>query len=246
MTALATSMLAAFLVGLGGGAHCALMCGGISAAMVAGAERERATLHSGLSQLGRILSYMLAGAIVAAISAGALSVLAEPITRAAVHVLLGLAWIAIALQLFGWMMKNRFLARIGSSFWKLLQPLTRRVWPIRSPLRALAAGALWGWLPCGMSYAMLMVAAATADPVHAALVMLAFGIGTMPGTLLPALATARIQKMGISPRFRRIVAAAMLAFGVFTVMSPWLMKSGHAHHSATATMDAESNTPHHH
>jgi sulfite exporter TauE/SafE len=231
MTGLTTSLLAAFLVGLGGGAHCALMCGGISAAMVAGAERGRAALHSSLSQLGRILSYMLAGAIVAAVSAGALSVLAEPITRIAVHVLLGLAWIVIALQLFGWIAKNRLLARIGSGFWKLLQPLTRRVWPIRTPLRALAAGALWGWLPCGMSYAMLMVAAATANPLQAALVMLAFGIGTMPGTVLPALAAARIQKVGISPRFRRITAAAMLAFGVFTAASPWLIHGDHQHHS---------------
>ncbi len=246
MTALATSLLAAFLVGLGGGAHCALMCGGISAAMVAGAAPGRAALHSSLSQLGRILSYMLAGAIVAAVSAGALSVLAEPVTRTAVHVLLGLAWIVIALQLFGWMTKNRFLARIGSSFWKLLQPLTHRVWPIRTPLRALAAGALWGWLPCGMSYAMLMVAAATADPLQAALVMLAFGMGTMPGTLLPAMATARIQMIGVSPRFRQIVAVAMLAFGVFTVVSPLLMKGGHAHHSAAAPVDADSEIPHHH
>jgi uncharacterized protein len=246
MTALVTSMLAAFLVGLGGGAHCALMCGGISAAMVAGAAPGRATLHSVLSQLGRVLSYMLAGIVVAALSAGALSVLAAPFARGMVHVLLGLAWIVIALQLLGWIAKSHALARIGGGFWKLLQPLTRRIWPIRSPLRALAAGALWGWLPCGMSYAMLMVAAATADPLQAALVMLAFGIGTMPGTVLPALATARVQRIGLSPRFRRIVAVAMLVFGVFTVASPWLMKSGHAHHSATASTDADSHTRHHH
>jgi sulfite exporter TauE/SafE len=246
VTTLGTSMLAAFLVGLGGGAHCALMCGGISSAMVAGAQRERTALYAGFSQLGRVLSYMTAGIIVAALSAGALSLLAAPTTRTLVHVLLGVAWIMIALQLFGWLAKTRALARIGASFWKLLQPLTRRVWPINSAPRALAAGALWGWLPCGMSYAMLMVAAATANPLHAALVMLAFGIGTMPGTVLPALATARVQKIGISPRFRRIAAAAMLAFGVFTVASPWLMKGGHQHHATAAPMDTGANAHQHH
>jgi uncharacterized protein len=247
VTILATSMLAAFLVGLGGGAHCALMCGGISAAMVAGAPRERALLHSGLSQLGRVLSYMLAGAIVAVISAGALSVLAAPVMRTLVHVLLGLAWIVIALQLFGWMAKSRVLARIGSGFWKLLQPLTRRVWPIRSPLRALAAGALWGWLPCAMSYAMLMVAAATADPWHAALLMLAFGVGTMPGTVLPAWAATRIQRWGLSSRFRQAAALALLAFGIFTAASPWLTGSMHAHHTAGVDVQAAPVThPHHH
>lgn len=245
MTVLATSMLAAFLVGLGGSAHCAMMCGGISAAMVAGAQRGRSTRYASLSQLGRVLSYMSAGALVAAISGGALSLLDAPSARALMPFLLGFAWIIISLHWFGWWARSQWLAGFGTAFWRLLQPLTRRVWPINSAPRALAAGALWGWLPCGMSYAMLMVAAATANPVHAALVMLAFGIGTMPGTVLPALATAGIQRMGVTPRFRQIAAAATLAFGVFTVASPWLLKNAHSHHSVDAPADADSDTHQH-
>ena len=241
MIALGASLLAAFVVGLGGGAHCALMCGGISAAIVAGAPRQRTVLHASCAQAGRVASYMAAGVIAAAISAGALSLLAEGNVRSVVQVLLGLAWIVMALQLFGWLPRSRWLAHIGAAFWRQLQPLTRRVWPVNTPLRALLAGALWGWLPCAMSYAMLMVAAASGDPLQAGLMMFAFGIGTMPGTLLPALATARLQRLGLSPRFRQIAGAAMLALGVFTVTSPWMADGGHADHAAPRAADANSD-----
>lgn len=245
MTALGASLLAAFLVGMGGGAHCALMCGGIAATIVAGAPRERANWFAGCSQAGRIASYALAGAIMAALSAGVLSFLADTTARTMVHVLLGLAWIGIALQLLGWLGRMRLLAAVGAAFWKRLQPLTRRIWPINTPLRALAAGALWGWLPCGMSYAMLMVAAATADPLQAALVMLVFGIGSMPGTILPALAAVRMQRLGVSAHFRQIAAVAMLALGVFTLAAPWTLGNEHAHHLSPAAAGADPAHLHH-
>ncbi len=247
MIALGASLLAAFVVGLGGSAHCTLMCGGISAAIVSGAAGKRTVLHASFAQAGRIASYMAAGVIVATISSGALSLLAQGSSRSVVQILLGLAWIVMALQLFGWLPRSRWLARTGAAFWRQLQPLTRQVWPVNTPLRALLAGALWGWLPCGMSYAMLMVAAASGDPLQAGLMMFAFGIGTMPGTLLPALAAARLQRLGLSPRVRQIAAAAMLALGVFTVTSPWMPGVDHAHPVAPLSADANSgqDQPHH-
>lgn len=244
MNAAALSIIAALFVGLGGGAHCALMCGGISSAMVAGAGQKRVGLHALLAQSGRIASYTIAGTIVATMSAGALSIFASSNARTLVQVSLGLAWIAIAVQWLGWWRQSVLLTHIGAWFWKRLQPLTRRVWPVNTPLRALAAGALWGWLPCGMSYAMLMVAAATADPLLAAMMMLAFGLGTMPGTLLPALATARLQRIALSPHYRQIAAAAMLAFGAVTLTAPWWLHGAHRHHAASVDDSHAQQHPH--
>jgi uncharacterized protein len=230
MMSLGASLLAAFAVGLSGGAHCALMCGGISSVIVAGGAGVQSAKRALFAQIGRIVSYAIAGALVATLSAGALSILATDTARKTVPILLGLAWIGIALQLLGWWAKSPWLARIGVAFWRRLQPLTRRVWPVNTPLRALAAGALWGWLPCAMSYAMLLVAAATAHPLQAAAVMVVFGIGTMPGTLLPALASVKLQRVGLSPRYRQVMATALLAFGIVSVVLPWSTPAGHVHH----------------
>ena len=252
MTVLAGSMTAAFLVGLGGGAHCALMCGGISAAIVAG-NRDGVALSRGIAaQLGRIFSYVLAAALVSALSAQALAWVAGDSARMTVHALLGVAWISIGLHMLGWLPKRFAITRWGGGFWKLLQPLSRRIWPIDSWPRALLAGALWGWLPCGMSYAMLLVAAATANVGSAMLTMLAFGLGTMPALLLPALAAIRLQTWALRPRLRQFAAVLMLMFGGLTALSPMLGGGAHDHHvhaidaDASAADAASSDHQHHH
>ncbi len=244
MSAVLASIVAALLVGLAGGAHCALMCGGISSAMVAGRTGGQPVPVVLLAQLGRISSYMLAGIIVAAIGDQIIPRLAGANTGIVVGGLLGLAWVGIAFHLLGWHIGARPLAKISKVFWRLLQPLTRRVWPIDRPLRAFAAGALWGWLPCGMSYAMLAVAAATAAPLHAALLMLAFGVGTMPGTLLPALAASRLQRIASLSRYRPLVALLTLAMGAMIALAPWALQHRHAH-SATRAQQAEAATDDH-
>ncbi len=247
MSAVLASIVAALLVGLAGGAHCAVMCGGISSAMVAGRTGLQPVPVALLAQLGRISSYMLAGIIVAGVGDQIVPRLAGANTGIVIGTLLGLAWIGIAFHLLGWHLAAQPLAKISSAFWRLLQPLTRRVWPINSPLRALAAGALWGWLPCGMSYAMLAVAAATAAPLHAALLMLAFGVGTMPGTLLPALAAARLQRIALLSRYRPLVALMTLSMGAVIAVAPWFLQHRHAHTDATAQRaDASAGEHAHH
>ncbi|MGD9583671.1 MAG: sulfite exporter TauE/SafE family protein [Lysobacterales bacterium] len=224
------AVLAAFLVGLGGSAHCALMCGGISAAVGAGTGPRRRVPLVLLAQLGRILSYALAGSLMAALGATLLAHLASDPARRSTQLLLGLAWMAMALRLSGLWAGSRLGQSLTRAFWQRLQPLTRRVWPIRTPIRAVAAGALWGWLPCGMSYAMLLVAAASADPGPAALLMLAFGIGTVPTLLIPALAVSRLQGFVLRPLARHSIAALMFAFGLFIAIAPWLGNSLPHHH----------------
>lgn len=237
MTAsLFAAVLAAFLVGLGGSAHCALMCGGISAAIGAGIGPRRRLPLVLLAQLGRILSYTLAGTLMAALGATLLAHLASDPARRSTQLLLGLAWMAMALRLSGLWTGSHAGQALTQAFWQRLQPLTRRVWPIDSAPRALAAGALWGWLPCGMSYAMLLIAAASADPGQAALLMLAFGLGTVPTLLIPALAVSRLQGFVLRPLARHSIASLMFAFGTLIAISPWLGNGMEHHHHAPAAM----------
>jgi hypothetical protein len=91
-------------------------------------------------------------------------------------------------------------------------------------------GALWGWLPCGLVYAQLSVAAASGGPIHGALLMAAFGGGTivslsMLGAVLQALGLARLP--------RRASGALLVLFGAWMLLP---LAGSHAPHAAAGTI----------
>jgi sulfite exporter TauE/SafE len=116
------------------------------------------------------------------------------------------------------------LERAGAVVWRRLAPLLRPLLPPRDPLRAVAVGALWGWLPCGLVYAQLSVAAAAGGALQGALVMALFGLGTSVG--LTAL-SALLQSLGLA-RLPRLASGALLVlFGVALLLP--IFASGHHH-----------------
>jgi hypothetical protein len=50
--------------------------------------------------------------------------------------------------------------------------------------KALGLGLVWGWLPCGLVYSVLLIAATSAQPIQGAFVIIAFGLGTLPAMRL--------------------------------------------------------------
>ena len=83
-------------------------------------------------------------------------------------------------------------------------------------------GLVWGWLPCGLVYATLMWALFSADPVYSALLMVAFGAGTLPMLLSLGSATDFLNRARTNPMVRRSAGVVILVFGV-------LMFGGLAH-----------------
>jgi hypothetical protein len=85
---------------------------------------------------------------------------------------------------------------------------------VRSLPRAYSVGLLWGLLPCGLVYSVLVTALVAGSPANGALVMLAFGAGTLPsllavGALLPAL-----QRLRRAQLVRQAAGGAIIAFGL--------------------------------
>ncbi|NIR99357.1 MAG: sulfite exporter TauE/SafE family protein, partial [Gammaproteobacteria bacterium] len=64
--------------------------------------------------------------------------------------------IALGLYLGGWLQVLTVLERAGAKFWHTIEPLGRRFLPVRGKAHALGLGLVWGWLPCGMVYAVLV------------------------------------------------------------------------------------------
>ena len=69
----------------------------------------------------------------------------------------------LKLYLYGYLnqvQSSRRLEAAGTLVWNRMRPLTRHFLPADTFARALGLGALWGWLPCGMVYAVLVTAVA--------------------------------------------------------------------------------------
>lgn len=215
----------AFAMGLFGGAHCIVMCGGVVGTLCSGApadlrERPLSQLRLGLGyNAGRIASYALFGAI-----AGGFGALLERVD--AVHgmqiglrLASGLLMLGVGLYLAGVWRKYALVERLGAPVWRLVEPLARRVLPVRSTGGALLLGALWGWMPCGLVYAALAVAVSAGTPAKGALVMAAFGLGTLPTLLALGTLAGLLAKLARRAWVRRGAGLAIAAFGIFYVVS---------------------------
>jgi hypothetical protein len=74
-------------------------------------------------------------------------------------------------------------------------------------------GAVWGWLPCGMVYSVLLTAMLSGSAVSGAAVMLAFGLGTLPMLLSMGMLGAPLRNAIARPLVRRACGLVVLAFG---------------------------------
>lgn len=208
-------LTSAFLVGLLGGGHCIGMCGGvISALMFATKGQKRWPLLMGYN-LGRILSYMLAGAIMASLGQIVFSQMKLPM--AGLKLLSGIMMILMALSLAKIGNTLLWLEKAGSHIWKRLQPLSRRFFPVTGFGQALGYGAVWGWLPCGLVYTTLTWSLSAGSAAQGALTMLAFGLGTLPMLLLLGSTAESVKIYLQQPLVRRICALFILGFGVKVV-----------------------------
>ena len=221
------SLAAAMLVaGFASGVHCVGMCGGIVGAFSARAPialpgtrgRRREWARQLAFNAGRVASYSVAGALAAALgSAGAALAGVRP-AQSALFVLANVMLVVIGLHIAG---AGGLFARIeafGAPLWRRLQPHAARLLPAPGLPGAFAAGALWGWIPCGLVYGALAAAAFAGGPGAGALVMLAFGVGTLPNLLVAGLAAARLRAWAARRAVRVAAGVIVAGFGVFGIL----------------------------
>ena len=210
----------AFLVGLAGGVHCAAMCGGIIAACTrvrAGTGRGRWRLAAAYNA-GRIASYILAGIAAGALGQTALVLRGGAAAQPIMLIAAGLSMLLLALYLAGYAPFVKRIDALGSFAWRFIQPYSRHFLPADTALKALGLGAVWGWLPCGMVYAVLLTAIATGDALQGGVVMAAFGLGTLPNVLALSLVAAKLRGLTRRPALRMVVAGVVAGIGLFAIV----------------------------
>ncbi|MEY2863772.1 MAG: hypothetical protein RLY58_1479 [Pseudomonadota bacterium] len=227
-------LLAALTAGFFGSPHCLGMCGGIVTAFglsmqpLSAAQRGRliATYH-----LGRLASYASLGMLVGVIGAGIMAPVAQTFwprgVVAAVLMLLGLSM--LGLPLF-----NR-LEVLGAKLWQALAPLRTRLFPLHTLPRALAAGLLWGLLPCGLVYGALLLAMSAHQIIGGGVFMLAFGLGTLPMLLLTNSITQQLRQTIGHFKLRQINGIIFIIAGVWMLSPLWMQHGLHSHHTMSMT-----------
>jgi sulfite exporter TauE/SafE len=225
------SLFAAFAAGAAGSVHCVAMCGGMSGALGMRARRHgansgQAFVHGLTYQAGRIGSYSFAGALVGAF--GGLLQANFDVDKAALAAR-SLAGLVLILAAVGVLSKWRPLSRLevlGARIWKHLAPAARAI-PVGGLRSSLLLGMLWGWLPCGLVYSMLLVAALAGGPLMGAATMLSFGVGTAPAVLATGLLGGQVWRVAEARRLNLAAGSILLIFGLLTMLAPL---SGHAYH----------------
>lgn len=230
----AISLSAAFIAGIAGSAHCFAMCGGLAGAL---GIRARATATSTGSaftnaaayHVGRLGGYTAAGAFCGLIGATLQAVVDLASLGSTLRIASGVLLMMIALRMLSPWNPLRWLETLGAKFWRRLQPFTLRTGKLTGHAHAVALGFLWGWLPCGLIYSMLLLAALSGHALHGAAILLAFGLGTLPSMLTSSVLASQVQRV-LKSRWPRFASGTLLLlFGAWMIWIS-LPAAGHTHH----------------
>ncbi len=213
------SLLTALLAGLLGGVHCVGMCGGIVAAFSFRADGSTPPFRLHLAyNLGRVSSYVFFGALAGMLGASLKLAGFLPV-QTLLFVLAQLVMILLGLYLAGFSRWVLVFERAGGVLWRAVKPLFQKLLPVRSTPQALLAGMVWGWLPCGLVYSVLVSALAAGSAASGAALMLAFGLGTLPNLLGMGVFARQIQPFMQHVWVRRTAGLTVAGFGVWGLLT---------------------------
>ncbi len=249
-------LITAFSVAiLGSIGHCIGMCGGIvlaySGKLANNGVVSKAKLlgfHL-LYNLGRITTYVALGAAVGFI--GSMFSLDNTL-KAALFIIAGILMILAGLSLFG---KIKFLNYLEVSLQntKWYQNNFQQALNLKTPLSLYMLGILNGLLPCGFVYAFLFSAAGFGSALYGALIMLSFGLGTMPALFIfgllanTILAKQSFRKIAmILASIAIIVFGALMAYKGYKILqNPQMGHKMHTHSIESTNKDSMHNTHNH-
>ena len=220
--------LAAFSMGLFGSPHCLGMCGGIVTAFGLSMQHVSDSKKNGLIltyHLGRLISYSLLGLIASVVG---VAIFQSIMSNSAPRIVLGAVLVLIGLSMLGLPLFNQ-LEKFGMRFWQSLAPIRKKVFPIDSFGKALFAGLLWGFLPCGLVYGALMMAIAGNNIATGAALMFVFGLGTMPMLIATQKTVGMLQSSIKNFRLRQINGVIMMLSGLAVIFIPMMMHHNHNH-----------------
>lgn len=215
-------ILGAFLVGLAGTGHCLGMCGPVASILTINLKQNTALKQIPsllLYNLARLCSYMLMGGTMAISSAFLAKLISIEQGLNLLRVLAALLIIVTGLHLIHSQRLITQLETLGLPIWRIIKPLAQHFIPLRSPWHAIPFGFLWGWLPCGLVYTMLSWSLSAGSFINGALIMGAFGLGTLFPMLALGLVGEKLRNTMASRKLKLITGIALIGYGFYSFSS---------------------------
>ena len=224
------SFLSALLLGLLTSLHCAGMCGGVQAAL-AHSPVLRSPMQNQLHLLtmnaGRISCYILAGMVLAWFGSEVGELLNIPewtywlrMFAAGVILLIGFQLLFTNNKPLGWLENKAY------RLWQHIKPALNRQNGIHYH-HSFKRGLLWGLLPCGLVYSILLAASVSGSATNGLLVMLGFGLGTLPAMLLTGNAFIGFRGFLQHKQVQQAGGVFFILIGVAILIAPLLITHDH-------------------
>lgn len=213
----------AFLIGLLSSLHCLGMCGGIAGALSMSLAAEKRNnfrslfLYSSAYNIGRILSYMLAGSIVGLLGQSFINLTAD-IGFILLRSLLMIFVILLGLYVGGWLPHLAIIEKLGTPIWAKLQPIGLKFLPVKNLAQAFIFGFIWGWLPCGLVYYALLISFAQGSMIDSALFMFTFGMGTFLPMLYTGIFAGKLSSSLRSNTFKTFSSLLLIIMGMIGLL----------------------------
>ena len=217
--------IAAF-AGLVSAVHCVGMCSGIAGALTVSLpdsirnDKRRLFSYIAIYNFGRILSYGLAGILLGFFSGVLFYFLDNTTILFLSRSFTALIFLLIGLHLLGLFHRFSSMHVLGRRIWSRIQPLGQRLLPVKDLRQAFLFGMVWGWLPCGLVYSMLLWTVTSGSPLQGGLTMFAFGVGTFPTLILASLLSTWVFKGNRLRLIKGITGSLMIILAVGAMLVP--------------------------
>jgi uncharacterized protein len=219
--------LTALLMGLVGGPHCVVMCGAACAGIgQAAGPRKNSAMWT--FQTGRVLGYSALGGVAAASMQGVGWLSTQSVALRPVWTMLHVAAMLLGLLLVYKARQPVWLDSAGKKIWARARSFASG-WGGGAPL---LIGALWTFLPCGLLYSALLVAALTANVMQGAAVMALFALGTSVSMMAGPWLWLRLRLRGQGGNLGDGHWGVRLAGLALAASSFWALWMGFAHDTA--------------
>lgn len=224
----------AFSIGLLSTLHCFGMCGGIVGALTMSldpkirTDKRQLFKYSMAYNIGRILSYVTAGVILGLLGQAFLQAVAPEGTAKFLRIVTAILVIILGIYIARWIPQVSLIEKLGLPIWKRLEPIGKRIMPIKKPSQAFMFGMVWGWLPCGLVYYALMLALTTESAIDSGIFMALFGAGTLAPMVGASMFAGKLTHFHRAPWLRNVTGGILVLVGIISL---FLIFGHHQDHS---------------
>ena len=218
-------LVSAWLVGALGGLHCVAMCGGLLGALGARDAARTQPLHPARTivarqatyHVGRLVTYSLLGGLFGALGAATLGIVDLLPLQRAIYILANVFLLLLGASLVLHTPDVPIMQRLGARAFALMLRAMQPVLNRSDASGRVALGLVWGLMPCALIYSVLPLALLAGGAWQGSLVMLAFGLGTLPNLVATSALISRAGHVMSGSAMRHAAAAMMIGFGMLGI-----------------------------